>query len=186
MTRLRKIPRRRTSQHGAAMLEALISLLIVAFGLLGLFGLQTQVTVSQMESYQRAQALVLVKDMAQRLEANRLNAAAYVANDVGLTPPAASCNTLATTADRDLCEWGTLLQGAAEQQAGSKVGAMIGARGCISRPDPLASPNLYVVAVVWQGLRDTGATPINCGQNAYSSEASRRGASVAVQIPVLS
>lgn len=168
------------------MLEALISLLIVAFGLLGLFGLQTQVTVSQMESYQRAQALVLVKDMAQRVEANRLNAAAYVGNDVGLTAPTASCQTLATQADRDLCEWGMLLQGAAELQGSSKVGAMIGARGCISRPDPLASPNLYVIAVVWQGLRDTGPTPVDCGKNAYSTEASRRGASVAIQIPVLS
>lgn len=185
MKRLADIPAARGTQRGAAMLEALVSLLIVAFGLLGLFGLQTQVTVSQMESYQRAQALVLVKDMAQRLEANRLNAGAYVATDVGLTPPTASCQTLATTANRDLCEWGTLLQGAAEQQAGSKVGAMIGARGCISRPDPLGSPNLYVIAVVWQGLRDTGPTPIDCGKNAYSTEASRRGASVALQIPVL-
>lgn len=186
MTRLTEISGARTSQRGAAMLEALISLLIVAFGLLGLFGLQTQVTVSQMESYQRAQALVLVKDMAQRVEANRLNAAAYVGNDVGLTLPTASCQTLATQADRDLCEWGMLLQGAAELQGSSKVGAMIGARGCISRPDPLASPNLYVIAVVWQGLRDTGPTPVDCGKNAYSTEASRRGASVAIQIPVLS
>jgi len=186
MKRSLKMPGRRTPQRGAAMLEALISLLIVAFGLLGLFGLQTQVTVSQMESYQRAQALVLVKDMAQRVEANRLNAAAYVGNDVGLTAPTASCQTLATQADRDLCEWGTLLQGAAELQGSSKVGAMIGARGCISRPDPLSSPNLYVIAVVWQGLRDTGPTPVDCGKNAYSTEASRRGASVAIQIPVLS
>lgn len=178
--------RRRRTQRGTAMLEVLISLLIVAFGILGMFGMQSQATVAQMESYQRAQALVLVKDMAQRIEANGASAASYIATDVGVTAPTADCSTLGTTAERDLCEWGFLLQGAAEQQGTSKVGAVIGARGCISKPDPISSPNLYLVAVVWQGLRETGPTPITCGNGQYTSESMRRGTSVIVQIPVLS
>jgi len=181
-------PARRASVRGVAMLEVLISLLIVAFGILGLFGMQAQASVAQMESYQRAQALVLVKDMAQRLEANRTNAADYLtgANDAGATAPG-DCSTKTTTAARDLCEWGTLLQGAAElDSSNNKVGAMIGARGCISKPDPISKPNLYLVAVAWQGLRETGAPPVDCGKNAYSSEPARRAATVVVRIPVLS
>lgn len=167
------------------MIEVLISMLIVAFGILGMFGMQTQATVSQMESYQRAQALVLVKDMAQRMEANPLQIANYVADNIGTTA-ATDCTLETTTAARDKCEWGALLQGAAETLNGSKVGAMIGARGCINRPDPVAAPQVYMVAVVWQGLRESGAPNIACGQNAYGSEATRRAVTVVLQLPVLS
>jgi type IV pilus assembly protein PilV len=168
------------------MIEVLISMLIVAFGILGMFGMQTQATVSQMEAYQRAQALVLVKDMAQRMEANPLQIANYVTTvDIGTTA-ATDCTLETTTAARDKCEWGALLQGAAEKLGGSKVGAMIGARGCISRPDPVAAPNIYMVAVVWQGLRESGAPTVACGKDAYDSEATRRAVTVVLQLPVLS
>lgn len=167
------------------MIEVLIAMVIVAFGLLGTFGVQTQATVLQMESYQRAQALVLVKDMSQRMEANRAQISSYLANDIG-TGTTSDCSAAATTAARDLCQWAGLLQGSAEVLAGDKVGALINARGCISRPDPLGAPNIYLVAVVWQGLRESGAPGVTCGQGAYSSEAARRAASVVVQISVLS
>lgn len=171
--------------RGAAMIEVLVSMLIVAFGIMGMFGMQTQATVSQMESYQRAQALVLVKDMAQRMEANRTQIASYVESDIG-TAAATDCTLETTTAARDKCEWGALLQGAAEVLNGNKVGAMIGARGCISQPDPVAAPNVYMVAVVWQGLRETGAPAVACGKDAYGSEATRRAATVVLQLSVLS
>lgn len=176
---------RRDIQSGAAMIEVLVSLLIVAIGIMGMFGMQTQATVSQMESYQRAQALILVKDMTQRMEANRQQIAAYVANDIGVGAPG-DCSAQPTTAARDLCEWGELLQGSAEALSGTKVGAMIAARGCITQPDPLGAPNVYMVAVVWQGLRETGAPGAACGKDAYSSEKARRAATSVIQISVLS
>lgn len=181
----KKHSRHAAPQRGAAMIEVLVSMLIVAFGIMGMFGMQTQASVSQMESYQRAQALVLVKDMAQRMEANRAQIVSYVDNDIG-TAAATDCTLETTTAARDKCEWGALLQGAAEVLNGSKVGAMIGARGCISQPDPVAAPNVYMVAVVWQGLRETGAPNVACGKDAYGSEATRRAATVVLQISVLS
>lgn len=173
------------AQRGAAMIEVLVSMLVVAFGIMGMFGMQTQATVSQMESYQRAQALVLLKDMAQRMEANRIQIASYIDNDIG-TGAATDCSLETTTVARDKCEWGALLQGAAEVLDGSKVGAMIGARGCITQPDPVAAPQVYMVAVVWQGLRESGAPTVACGKDAYDSEASRRAATVVLQISVLS
>lgn len=173
------------AQRGATMIEVLVSMLIVAFGIMGMFGMQTQASVSQMESYQRAQALVLVRDMAQRMEANRTQIGSYLGNDIGIGT-IGNCTLEVTTAARDKCEWGALLQGAAEVLNGSKVGAMIGARGCITQPDPVASPNVYLVAVVWQGLRETGAPNVACGKDAYGKEATRRAATVVVQISVLS
>ncbi|WP_082605392.1 type IV pilus modification protein PilV [Curvibacter sp. PAE-UM] len=176
---------KRAAQFGGAMIEVLVSMLIVSFGIMGMLGMQTQATVSQMESYQRAQALVLVKDMAQRMEANRSQVTAYLANDIG-TGAAQDCTALTTTAARDLCEWAAQLQGAAEVLNGDKVGTLISARGCISQPDPVSSPQVYMVAVVWQGLRETGAPVVECGKDAYSSEAARRAATVVVQMSVLS
>ncbi len=172
-------------QAGAAMIEVLVSMLIVAFGIMGMLGMQTQSTVSQMESYQRAQALVLVKDMAQRMESNRAQIASYLANDVG-TGADQNCAGAATTSERDLCEWATQLKGAAEVLDGNKVGTLIGARGCITRPDPVGAPNVYLVAVVWQGLRETAAPNVACGAGAYGSEDARRAATLVLQLAVLS
>lgn len=168
-------PRRR-SQAGAALVEALVAMLVIAFGVLGFVALQARTAVSSLEGYQRSQALVLLNDITQRINLNRANASAYVAQDLGATDPGAC--PAAPAAARDLCEWANLLRGAAEQQGGTKVGAMQAARGCIAS----AGASEYLVSVVWQGVQSTGATPLPCGAGAYPDEALRRGASVVIRI----
>ena len=42
--------------RGSSLVEVMVTLVILAFGLLGVAGLQTKVGVAEMESYQRAQA----------------------------------------------------------------------------------------------------------------------------------
>jgi type IV pilus assembly protein PilV len=61
-------------QRGTTLLEVLVTLVILAIGLLGLAGLQTRLQVSEMEAYQRSQALILLNDMASRIASNRANA----------------------------------------------------------------------------------------------------------------
>jgi type IV pilus assembly protein PilV len=113
------------------MIEVLVSLVIIAFGLLGLAGLQTRLQLSEFEAYQRSQALLLLDDMASRINTNRINAAAYTGDDVGVgTCPA----TPATTrVEADLQDWCNALQGAGETQATNKLGAMLGGRGCVEQ-----------------------------------------------------
>ncbi len=53
-------------------------MVIIAFGLLGMAGLQMRMQSSEMEAYQ-GQALLLLNDMANRISSNRTNAAAYLA-----------------------------------------------------------------------------------------------------------
>ena len=60
------------------MLEVFITIVILTIGLLGLAGLQSRLQASEMEAYQRAQALILLNDMASRIATNRANAASYV------------------------------------------------------------------------------------------------------------
>ena len=163
-------------QRGATLIEVLVAMLIIAFGVLGFVGLQAKTAVSSLEGYQRAQALLLVNDMAQRISLNRANAAAYVAADIGVDDPGACPAT--PTAARDLCEWSNLIRGSAEQKAGSKVGAVLAARGCVTA----LGGDQYLVSLVWQGVQATGPSALACGKDAYPDENLRRGASVVVRI----
>ena len=176
----------RRAQSGTTMMEVLVSIMIVVIGLLGLAGLQSRASVAEMEAFQRAQALVLLQDMTDRINANRRNAAAY---DTGLVPvgtpnSAAPCTGL-NGAPRDLCEWQNGLVGAAESSGGLKVGAMIGARGCVTVVNA-AMPRQLQIAVVWQGLVPTaipGATA--CGAGQYGDERTRRAVTANVIIGCL-
>ncbi|MGE5027346.1 MAG: prepilin-type N-terminal cleavage/methylation domain-containing protein, partial [Betaproteobacteria bacterium] len=47
---------------GFSMIEILVTLVILLIGLLGLAGLITRSQQAEMESYQRAQALILLQD----------------------------------------------------------------------------------------------------------------------------
>ena len=176
-------------QRGATMIEVLITIVILAFGLLGLVGLQAQVQLADVESYQRAQAVVLLSDMVDRINANTGTADNYVSASVfgtGLTD-ASPCPTAVGPA-RDQCEWSVALKGAAEKQGSINLGAMSGARGCIERLQPpntgagICTPGIYLVTVAWQGLNKTAAPSNACGQNSYGAEEYRRAISARVVI----
>lgn len=154
------------SQRGGALLEVLITIVILAVGLLGLAGLQMRLQVSEMESYQRAQALILLNDMASRIATNRNAAASYVTVDAlgaGMGCPTST----STQKDRDTSEWCNALQGAAETSGANNVGAMIGGRGCV---DSIGASE-YMVTIAWQGLVPISAPPasVTCGQNLYDA-----------------
>ena len=181
-------------QGGFTMLEILVSLLLIVLGLLGMLGLQAQATVAEFESYQRGQAMILVQDMVDRINANRGAALCYemttdAANGdpqlgVGAGNPLCVVPTGTTItramADKDLADWDAALEGAAETQGGASVGAMLNARGCITRD---AVTGDFRVAVAWQGMTPTVAPTVvdanaTCGLNEYGNEALRREVSV--------
>ena len=165
-----------SAQRGFTLLETLVAMLIVAFGVLGYVGLQARTVVSTMVGFQRAQALVVLNDITQRISVNRGAAASYVADNIGATDPGACPAT--PVASRDLCQWAQLIRGAAEQQDGNKVGAILSAPGCITN----FGTDQYLVSVVWQGVKATGPTPLACGTGAYPSENLRRGVSTVIRI----
>jgi type IV pilus assembly protein PilV len=77
----------RRSQGGALMMEVLITIAVVSIGTLGLIDMQARLQKSEMESYQRTQAVMLLNDMTSRISANRGNALSYVTADAGLATP---------------------------------------------------------------------------------------------------
>ncbi len=164
-------------ERGTSLIEVLITLVILAIGLLGIAGLQAKMSLGQMESYQRSQALLAMNDMVERISANGAQAASYVTNGTVGTGDAepTDCSTLAEGPQRDLCEWSNDLKGAAEQKLSADVGGMVGARGCVVQvqaPNPtpgVCTPGVYQVSVAWQGLSPTTVSGLTCAAGDYGA-----------------
>lgn len=154
-------------ESGASMIEVLVTIVIIAFGLLGMAGLQSRLQVAEMEAYQRAQALVLLNDMASRVSTNRSGASAYSATAVGPSSVCATDFAGTTMPLIDKREWCNAMQGAAELMGTSKVGTVIGGRGCV---ESLGNGE-YMVTVAWQGLVPISAPPstVTCGSGQYNT-----------------
>lgn len=80
------LPRKGRAEAGFGMLEVLISLLILAIGLLGLASLQTTSLAQTTEIRNRSQAILLVDDLVERVRANRSNIEQYD-DDAGAGEP---------------------------------------------------------------------------------------------------
>jgi type IV pilus assembly protein PilV len=153
-------------QRGVSLIEVLIAMVILAIGLLGLVGLQGRLHITQVESYQRAQALILLQDMANRINLNRNAAASYVTAEPLGTGMAGGCPIANTTrTERDVREWCQFLIGASETLGGASVGAMVGGRGCVEQIDA----DEYLITVAWQGMSPIAAPPdsVPCGAGEY-------------------
>lgn len=184
----RAIPSKRI-QSGATLLEVLVTVIILSFGLLGLAGLQMKTRSVEMESYQRSQAMVILNDMVNRLQMNRERASEYVTTSAVGGGDTESCEGQ-TGAQFDLCEWANALRGAAETTGAVKLGAMIGARGCITEIEPpvytsgACHSGVYEITVAWQGLAKTVAPNNRCAQdlNLYGGDTYRRTISLRVAV----
>lgn len=170
------------ANRGTSLIEVLMAIFILTFGLLGLAALQGKASSAELESYQRGQALILLQDMVSRMENNTANAASYVtatALGTGATD-AANCNAGTTRAAIDQCEWSKALKGASETKGTARQGAMINGRGCI---EVKVAAKEYTVAVVWQGFAKTIApTTTACGSDAYDSADTRRAVTSIVRV----
>jgi type IV pilus assembly protein PilV len=101
------------NERGPSMIEVLVALTIVAFGMLGLVGLQARALSVQTDAFHRRQAAELVAQLAERLRASHLAflAGRYTLSfDASAEVPAtaAACVapcTSAQVAARDLDEW---------------------------------------------------------------------------------
>lgn len=182
--------------RGFSMLEVLITMVILAFGLLGLVNLQIKLQMNEVESYQRGQALMLLNDMAARLRAHSLNP--LVADDLArLEAHATGTSWLgvdgtgctgkpAGTPLVDCSAWDTLLKGAAIDQGGAGKGAMAGARGCVTQVQAadfgfgVCRPPIFRVSVSWQGLYESATPADDCAAGQYGAEGFRRTVSTLV------
>jgi type IV pilus assembly protein PilV len=166
---------------GFSLIEVLITILIVGIALMGLAGLQARAITAEAESYSRGQALMLLNDMGQRLEANLPEARTDLIDDeLALDDLSCSVNCAGATSalagvqiKTDICQWITAL--------GTSSG-LPSACGCVE--GVLASSEV-LISVAWRG-RDLGYTPTaaqSCGATEITS--GRRVVSMRLRVPNL-
>jgi type IV pilus assembly protein PilV len=149
---------RRARQRGVGMIEVMVAIVIFAFGMLGLAGLQTAALRYQKSAWLRANTAALATDIAERVRSNlegAKDATAYQFTsayaDAAATPPAApsvdaaAIPTRKQIADRDLAEWAAA---AAEQLPG----------GAVNLAGSIGSG--YVATLMWHDKDFTDTAPV--------------------------
>ncbi|PKM11486.1 MAG: type IV pilus modification protein PilV [Gammaproteobacteria bacterium HGW-Gammaproteobacteria-3] len=103
-------------QSGFSLIEVLVAMIVLAFGLLGLAGMQATGLKNNQSAYNRSQATQLAYDIADRMRANasearNLAASTYITLAPGSAAAQSSCESVSTActpalmAQNDLSEW---------------------------------------------------------------------------------
>ena len=105
-------------QNGSSLIEVLVTILIVSFGLLGVAGIVANALKDSHRSYGRSQASWLALDIIERMRANR-----GAAQTVGTSPYELAMNaatpTGTTVAINDLIAWRSALASVLPSGTGS-------------------------------------------------------------------
>jgi type IV pilus assembly protein PilV len=150
----KKIKKMSTAQKGFTLIEVMVAVFVLAVGILGMAGMQAVSVRESQNSIFRSQADILVADMADRLRANRADAADPLSTNYETDGTAvvsgvcqgttASCDE-AAIASYDIAQWQT-------QIANSSLPS---GAGIITRNDGTSE---YTILVFWDEDRDGAVT----------------------------
>ncbi len=157
---------------GFTIIEALIALLVMAVGLLGVAALQVQSKRANMHAVQRTLASVQANDILERMRNNATRLSDYITTVGGQTvssEPSPACTdsnscTPPQLAAHDLWVWEQVIDGAGELNDGDFTGGLVLPTACVAGPGGGGS-GIYTVTIVWRGHNAiTDTNPNNCGQ----------------------
>ncbi len=145
----------RPANRGFSLIEVLITMVVIAIGLLTAAGLQLISKKTNYDALQRTQAAQLGQDIAERLRANARNGDAYLTADAtALVEPGTDCSaaeaacTAAEIAAYDLWLWGQALLGTAEKDPDdNSAGGLVDPTACITGSD-----GRYRITIAWRGI----------------------------------
>lgn len=100
----------RKRQRGISLIESLVAMVIAALGILGIVGVQLRTLADTQTSVRRAQAILLIEDLSERMKVNpnALNNLSSYDSDFDDTPTPDSCAANCTPAQQtsyDLATW---------------------------------------------------------------------------------
>lgn len=144
----------KSKQNGFTMIEVLITMVIMAVGLLGLAGLQATSLRNNESAYQRSQAAQMAYDMLDRMRVNAAGVAANGYDAIDTTPPVSytsckpadtttACTTTEMTAFDD-GDWHAQLSSLLPLGTGSVAGGGTG--------------SVFTITVTWDDNRDGSLT----------------------------
>ncbi len=139
-------------KQGFTLIEILIAMVIMAFGLLGLAGLQASGLKQNQSAYLRSQATALAYDLADRVRANRSQIATYIAASSGTGTQATNClNTTGCSAllmaAHDIYEWKLMIGSPPLNGTGSLTQAS-------GAGTSTTSDDVYTITINWDDDRD--------------------------------
>ena len=140
MSAHRALSASRSTLRGFTIVEALVALVVLAVGMLGIASLYVTTLRASGSAASRMQAINLASDLGDRIRANRTGEAAYAgaaaANGTTCIGATATC-TAAQMAAHDLFVWQAAIQA-----------ALPGAAGAVT-VDAGANPTTYQIRVTW-------------------------------------
>lgn len=152
--------------RGFTLIEVLISVFVLAIGLLGLAGLQAKSLQFNYSSYQRSQATVLAYDIIDRMRANLAEAknGTYDIDKDDAPPSSTNCLTTSTTtcaapatmASFDLSQWKCAIGSYDENNACTTLnikGALLEGVGSVD-----TDGGVTTVTIEWQDDRTGSAS----------------------------
>lgn len=134
-------------QRGITMIEALVALIVISVGMLGIAGLYLASLQAGRSANLRVQAVNLAAEMADRIRANRNAKNAYTLA-AGTLPSAVTCSgttdcTPASLAQSDQNIWVLAIRGA--------LPGVPSSNGAIAFTDnPGATPDRYDITITWR------------------------------------
>ena len=161
MTRFSFQLRKSQKQQGVTLIEVLITIVLMAFGLLGVVLMQTISLKSNHESSQRSSANYLAEDIISRIRSAPLtNISTYDDGSTHLSNPTACTQVdecdLINKMSRDLLEWRALLASSSN---------LVNASGCVQ-----ITNNQIRIIISWDGIgksKATSTTSCGSGNNAF-------------------
>jgi type IV pilus assembly protein PilV len=140
------------------LIEILVSLLILAVGMLGMAGLQTASLRNTQSAYQRTQATILSTDIVERVRAN-LQGVEDGSYDNAAGAVTASCNSVsgctpAQMAANDVAEWKLALAAALPEGEGTLCADSTPEDGTPAAPACDGLGDLFAIKCWWDSDRD--------------------------------
>jgi type IV pilus assembly protein PilV len=159
-------------QSGSSMLEALIAVVVLSVGLLGIAFLQLQSKHLNFQGIQRSSASILAHEIVEKMRNNRAALSDYLGTYGGgsLTTEPADCVfgspcTHQQLAARDLWLWEQSLDGAEELAGTVSTGGLSEPTACIAGPGG-GGTGTYTVSIVWRGQStQSDVNADTCGQS---------------------
>jgi len=139
-------------QTGFTMLEVLVAIIVLSFGLLGLAGLQADGLRNNTSAYMRSQATLMAYDMLDRMRANMQGVESGDYDNLLNTTPAdpaciSSGCSIAQMTQHDAFEWSQKLAELLPSGQGLVTGSGVG--------------SVFTITVMWDDTR-SGATGTAC------------------------
>jgi type IV pilus modification protein PilV len=163
MQQLKLSPKQRLVQHkrqaaklpfGIALLEALLALVVLAFGVLGLLWMHQQALTQQRQQLMRSVAIGVADDLAERMRMNATERAMYAKTWGNATTSAPDCTSTACTR-QELVAWDKQQLQLSLQNQLPEGDAAVFALADI--------PNWWGIVIAWRDANETYRTDSTSG-----------------------